>query len=313
LRSFAYVGKGRRIIFLRATVDRGSIATRRGSRELHDERARATVTTEPTSSPDSVASLLALAHTLADRAGAAILPYFRQHLAIENKGGAAGFDPVTEADKAAERAMREHLAATAPAHGIIGEEYADTLGGGRFRWVLDPIDGTKGFITGLPTWGTLVGLLEGEEPVLGLMDQPYVGERFWSSPEGAHLRRPDGSTVGLATRPCSGLREAVLSTTHPALFGEANGEAYARLRSQVRLERLGADCYAYCMVAAGQIDLVVEAGLQPHDVVALIPIIERAGGVVTTWDGDPATAGGRIVAAGDRRLHAEAMRVLTSV
>jgi myo-inositol-1(or 4)-monophosphatase len=173
------------------------------------------------------------------------------------------------------------------------------------------VDGTRGFITGLPTWGTLIGLELDEQPLVGVMDQPFVGDRFLGSPLGAELRsisRAGERRVPLRTRPCAALGEALLSTTSPELFATpADHAAFDRLRGEVRLTRYGGDCYAYCMLALGLIDLVVESGLKPYDIVALIPIIERAGGVVTTWDGGPARKGGRIVAAGDPRLHEAAL------
>jgi myo-inositol-1(or 4)-monophosphatase len=254
---------------------------------------------------------LALAHVLADLAGKAVRPYFRKPLSIEDKGGVHGFDPVTAADKAAERAIRRHLGKVEPDHGIIGEEFAARKGAGRYNWVIDPIDGTKAFIMGSPLWGTLIGLMDGETSVLGVMDQPFTGERVWSSPRGTHWRLPDGKTKRVKTRACSQLKDAVLTTTSPDLLtGAKDQEAFQRLKSRVRLARYGGDCYGYCLVAAGHVDLVVETGLKPHDVVALIPIIERAGGRMTTWEGQSAEKGGRIVAAGDAKTHEAALRVL---
>jgi len=260
---------------------------------------------------ESYDDLLAVAHRLADVSAEAILRQFRKRLTVENKAGKGSFDPVTAADRAAERAIRKHLKEALPAHGIVGEEYGTIAGDGRHSWVIDPIDGTRGFITGLPTWGTLVGLLDNGEPLLGLMNQPYVRERFWSARKASYMRDPEGNVSRIKSRACGRIGDAILSATSPELFSRADAEAYNRVRSAVRSVRFGADCYAYCMVAAGHIDLVVECGLQPYDVVALIPLIERAGGVMTTWDGKPATDGGRIVAAGDPRLHAQALRLLS--
>jgi myo-inositol-1(or 4)-monophosphatase len=181
--------------------------------------------------------------------------------------------------------------------------------------VLDPIDGTRAFILGMPLWGTLIGLehgaVDGATPVLGVMNQPFTGERFWSDGRAAAWRRGEGPAVPLATRDCARLADAALTTTHPGLFVDpADRAGFAALEHAARLTRYGGDCYAYCLLAAGFIDLIVEAGLKPYDVVALIPIIESAGGIVTTWDGRPANAGGRILAAGDARVHAEALAVL---
>jgi len=256
-------------------------------------------------------TLLDFAHALADISGAIIRPYFRKPLAVANKAGKGAFDPVTEADRAAERAMRKALTERWPGHGLIGEELGSTDAGARFRWVLDPIDGTRAFIMGSPLWGTLIGLLDGEEAMLGLMDQPITGERFWSGAAAAHFRNGSGKPRRLKTRACTSLGDATLTTTHPDLFAKGReADGFARLAARVRMTRYGGDCYGYCLLAAGFVDLVVEAGLKTHDVVALIPIIERAGGRITTWDGGPAIEGGRVVAAGDARLHAQALAIL---
>ena len=252
------------------------------------------------------------AHALADRAGAAVLPHFRRRLAVANKAGPGGeYDPVTVADRAAERAMRAAIAKAFPDHGIVGEEFAPRAGAGAHQWVLDPIDGTRAFIMGSPLWGTLIGLVEDGVPILGLMDQPFTRERFWAAGGRAHLRGPDGRTRRLRTRACAGLAEAVLTSTHPDLFqSQPEAAAFARVKRRARLTRFGGDCYGYCLLAAGFVDAVVEAGLKPHDVIPLIPIVEGAGGQIATWDGKPALDGGRILATGDRRVHAEALALL---
>ena len=265
-----------------------------------------------TRSRRSLLSYVAFAHGLADLAGAAILPHFRRPLAVTNKAGSgAGYDPVTVADRAAERAIRAAIARQFPDHGIIGEEFAPQAGASPYQWVVDPIDGTRAFIMGSPLWGTLIGLIEDGVPVLGLMDQPFTRERFWAAEGQARLRGPDGGTRRLKARKCPGLAEAVLTSTHPDLFGsrpEAAG--FARVKKRARMTRYGGDCYGYCLLAAGFVDVVVEAGLKPHDVVALIPIIEAAGGQITTWDNKTALHGGRILATGDRRVHEEALALL---
>ena len=256
-------------------------------------------------------TLLDFAHALADISGAVIRPYFRKPLNVANKAGKGAFDPVTEADRAAERAMRKALEKRWPEHGLIGEELGTSGEDARFRWVLDPIDGTRAFIMGSPLWGTLIGLLDGEEAILGLMDQPYTGERYWSGAKATHFRSGAGKPQKLKTRACASLNDATLTATHPDLFAKGReADGFARLAARVRMTRYGGDCYGYCLLAAGFVDLVVEAGLKAHDVVALIPIIERAGGRITTWDGGPAIEGGRIVAAGDTRLHEQALAVL---
>jgi myo-inositol-1(or 4)-monophosphatase len=254
---------------------------------------------------------LDFAHALADLSGSAILPYFRRALVVKDKSGGAGFDPVTAADRAAERTMRKAIAQRFPDHGILGEEFAAVAGAGRYQWVLDPIDGTRAFIMGSPLWGTLIGLVDSGTPVLGLVDQPFTRERFWGNSGTARLRGPDGKTRRLKTRACSNLADATLTSTHPDLFANPRERAaFGRLASRARLTRYGGDCYGYCLLAAGFVDIVVESGLKAHDVAALIPIIEGAGGQITTWDNKPALHGGRIVATGDARLHKEALALL---
>lgn len=247
---------------------------------------------------------------LATVSGQAILPFFRTSIAAEDKSRGGAFDPVTEADRASEAAMRQLIKRTFPTHGIIGEEFGPERADAEYVWVLDPIDGTRAFIAGLPTWGTLIGLSRNGRPVFGMMHQPFTGERFFGDGGSATFRGPGGERR-LLTRRCTSLREAVISTTSPRLFAGEELRAYDRVESVARLARYGCDCYAYCMLAAGHIDLVVESGLKPHDIVALIPIIEGAGGIVTAWDGGSAAEGGRIVAAGDRRVHAAAVELLS--
>lgn len=261
----------------------------------------------------SAGTLLDFAHELADAAGKAILPHFRRRLTVDNKASDGGYDPVTAADRAAERVVRKLVKGRFPAHGFEGEEYGDEAMEQPMRWVVDPIDGTRAFVLGLPVWGTLIGLTRDGEPALGVMDQPFTRERFWASARGAYFRDPDGRQRRLKTRASPHMADAMMTTTHPDLF--APGEerkAFERVKGIVRACRYGGDCYTYCLLAAGHIDLIVEAGLKPYDVTALVPIVERAGGIITTWDGAPASRGGRIVAAGDAKLHAEAMRVLKS-
>ena len=258
----------------------------------------------------SLTSLLDVAHVLADRAGAEILPFFRKGVAAENKAK-IGFDPVTAADMAAERVIRKILAQACPDHGIVGEELGESSGAGRYTWVIDPIDGTRAFLTGYPLWGVLIGLMDGEHAVLGLMDQPFTGERFWATPKGAFMRIGAGKEHPIKTRACNSLEQAVLASTAPEMFKTREEKAgFAAVSNAVRMTRFGGDCYAYAMLAAGNIDIVVEAGLKAVDIVALIPIIERAGGRITTWDGKAATSGGRIVAAGDPKIHAAALKLL---
>ena len=246
---------------------------------------------------------------LATVSGETVLPFFRTALSIDNKGGPGGFDPVTAADHAAETAMRTLIRRSFPSHGIIGEEYGEERADAEYVWVLDPIDGTKSFISGMPAWGTLIALLRAGEPVFGMMNQPFIRERFSGDGAKAHYRGPAGAR-DLRVRACAELAEAVLFTTSPLLMNAGDRELFGRVEQTVRLSRYGGDCYAYCMLAAGHVDLVIETGLKPYDVLPLVPIIAGAGGVITTWDGGAPNGGGRIVAAGDKRLHAAALEML---
>jgi myo-inositol-1(or 4)-monophosphatase len=263
----------------------------------------------------------AFVERLAQISGEVILPFFRSAIGAEDKSGGGLFDPVTEADRAAEAAMRRLIGQTFPAHGVIGEDYGQDRPDADYVWVLDPIDGTKSFISGMPTWGTLIGLMHYGRPVYGMMSQPFTRERFYGDGKRAKLRTlaathgdappSEWTTRTLHTRARTALAEATLVTTSPLLIRDpADREAYLRVERKVRLPRYGGDCYGYCALAAGFVDLVIETNLKPHDVVALTPIIEGAGGIITTWDGEPSATGGRILAAGDMRVYDEAKRLL---
>ncbi|SOB99551.1 histidinol phosphatase-like enzyme (inositol monophosphatase family) [Rhodobacter sp. JA431] len=261
------------------------------------------------------ADLLSTAEALAEAAREATLAHFRPQggIGAENKL-TSGFDPVTVADRAAEAAMREILATRRPQDGIWGEEYGVTKGTSGFTWVLDPIDGTRGYLSGTPTWGVLIALSEEGEskpgaPLMGVIDQPYIGERFVGGFGTARVTGPMGQAE-LRARAGGDLAQAVLFSTFPEVGTAEEGAAFARLAKQVKLTRYGTDCYAYALLAAGQIDLVVEAGLQPYDVAAPIAVIEAAGGLVTDWAGGPAYEGGRVLAAANAEIHAAAMAVL---
>lgn len=251
---------------------------------------------------------------LADRASETILPFFRTALAAEDKNAGGAFDPVTEADRAAESALRRLIIETFPHHGIIGEEFGSVREDAEYIWVLDPIDGTKSFIAGLPTWGVLIGLLHKGVPTYGTLVQPFTRERFTGDGRGAVWRGPgpDGKAIErkLVARLCDDIARATLLTTSPLLFPEQKLEAFRRVESKVRLSRYGGDCYAYAMVAAGHADCVIESGLNIYDIAPLIPIIEGAGGVVTTWDGGDASQGGDIIASGCADLHEAALKLL---
>jgi histidinol phosphatase-like enzyme (inositol monophosphatase family) len=246
----------------------------------------------------------------AHAAGAAILPHFRAPIAVDDKATRGGdYDPVTEADRAAESAIRTMIQQTYPDHGILGEEHGVVNADSRFRWVIDPIDGTRAFISGLPVWGTLVGLTIDGDAVAGMMSQPFTNELFYATDSGAHYEGPGGPRI-LKTRATPRLSDATLFTTTPSLYRGDKRAIYDRLEARVRLPRYGTDCYAFAMVAAGHADIAVDPGMQPYDIVGLIPIIEKAGGVVTTFDGGPAENGGDIIAAANRELHAAAVEVL---
>lgn len=250
--------------------------------------------------------LAAFMERLADAATAAIMPHFRAAVSVENKW-AEGFDPVTIADRAGETAMRSLIAEAYPHHGILGEEHGDHQLDAEHVWVLDPIDGTRAFITGLPTWGTLIGLSRKGRAHLGMMAQPFIGERFLGDGKSAYCLAPEGGSAPqkqlIRSRRCDRLEDALMCTTDPRLFVGAEKPVYEKIERSARNTRYGTDCYGYCMLAAGQVDLVIETGLKPYDVVALIPIVEGSGGVMTDWTGGPADKGGRIVASGDPRLH----------
>ncbi|MCC6008715.1 MAG: inositol monophosphatase family protein [Rhodobacteraceae bacterium] len=254
-------------------------------------------------------ALVDTARALADAARVAILPHFRgPRLAAENKR-AGGFDPVTEADRGAERAMRDILAIRRPDDGILGEEFGPKEGLSGLTWVLDPIDGTRAFISGTPTWGVLVAVSDMSGPIFGIVDQPHIGERFEGGLGVSQLVGPRGAQP-LGVMPASGLDGATLFTTFPEVGTPDEGAAFARLSRAVRLTRYGMDCYAYALLAAGQIDLVVEAGLQPYDIHAPIAVIEAAGGLVTDWRGGSAAGGGQVVAAASPALLEAALEYL---
>jgi len=259
----------------------------------------------------TLAELEAFLRELLLAGGPLTLRHFRRPIGIDNKkAGQGGYDPVTEADRGAETAIRDLIAARYPQHGIYGEELGHEPGSAGLTWVIDPVDGTRAFITGQLHWGILVGLHDGERPVLGGMHQPFTGELFTGGPGGAWWER-GGARHALAARACASLDAAVLCTTTPDMFTTtAEREAFTRLERAVRLRRFGGDCYAYCMLAHGLVDLVVEADLAPYDVQGLIPVVEAAGGVITDWEGGSAAHGGRVLAAGDPRVHAAAREVL---
>ena len=260
---------------------------------------------------NSAAALWRTAHALADAARPITLRHFRAHdLAADNKLS-EGFDPVTAADHAAEDAMRAILAEARPHDGILGEERGHQPGTSGLTWVIDPIDGTRGYLSGTPTWGVLIALSDASGPVLGVIDQPYIGERFWGGLGQAFVEGPTGRAA-LRCRPARPLEQATLFTTFPEIGTEAQRAAFDSVAGRARLVRYGMDCYAYALLAAGQIDLVIEAGLHPYDVQAPIAVIEAAGGLVTDWQGRPVHHGGEVIAAANPEIHAAALELLNA-
>jgi len=257
-----------------------------------------------------LSATLAFAEQAILQAGEIALRYFRRPLQVDNKLAAGAFDPVTRADREVEACLRASLRERFPSDSVLGEEAGRHDGESQRTWVIDPIDGTKAFISGFPTWGVLLGLVEGDRVLAGLMHQPFTGELFSGSANGSTLLR-QGQRSRLQTNPAVELPEAILYCTHESMFaGQDHLDAFRRVAAKVRLQRFGGDCYAYCMLAQGLIDLVIEDTLQPYDIIPLIPIIEGAGGVVTSVTGGPAVAGGFVVAAANARLHRQAMDLL---
>lgn len=255
--------------------------------------------------------VLRVGHLLADAARRETLAHFRTpDLSADNKW-AEGYDPVTIADRAAERAMLDILAKERPDDAVLGEEYGAVSGSSGLTWVLDPIDGTRGFVSGTPTWGVLIALGDSDGPFFGIIDQPYIGERFIGGPGHAILIGPTG-THNLQTRKPRDLSMATVFTTFPEVGAPSEGAAFACVSEKARLTRYGMDCYAYALVAAGQVDLVIEAGLQAYDIQAPIAVVQAAGGIVTDWQGGPAHQGGRAIAAANAEIHAQALEILKS-
>lgn len=245
---------------------------------------------------------------LADAAKAETLPRFRSPLAVTDKGGQF-YDPVTEGDQMAETAIVKLIEAQFPDHGILGEEHGSKGLDREFVWVIDPIDGTRAFISGVPVWGTLIGLYQNGRARMGLIDQPFNGERWFADGEKSTYRGASGERV-LKTSACDSVSNAILFTTSPHLFEGADEARYRSVERKARLFRYGCDCYAYALLASGHVDLVVESQLKPYDVAGIIPVVEQAGGIMTTWDGGRPEQGGYIIAAATEKLHAEALEML---
>jgi len=249
---------------------------------------------------------------MADAARQVILPHFRSKLLKVKSKSNNGFDPVTIADKSAEKAMRNVLKERRPSDSVFGEEYGELEGQGQYRWVLDPIDGTRAFIAGAPTWGVLISVeKKGYGPIFGLIDQPYIQERFFGGIGLSEVLTQSGRNT-LKTSNVEKIEDAILLSTFPEIGTKKEFNSFKKLSNIAKLTRYGLDCYGYALVAMGTADLVIEAGLNSYDIQAPASVIEAAGGVVTTWDGKPAFDGGRIVAASNKRLHLQALDYLNS-
>lgn len=262
-------------------------------------------------SEPEIVELTLFAEKLAAAAETVTLPHFRTGISVEAKEGHfTSFDPVTEADRGAETLIRQLITQHYPDHGVLGEEHGAKAGSSPLTWVLDPIDGTRSFISGIPLWGTLIALNDGAYPTIGVMAQPYLGEIFVGRPGLAELVR-NGERRKLSTSKVTQLGNAILGCTDPEMFtSDIERAAFRELTTGTRLRRLGGDCYFYCMLAAGGIDIVVESRLEPYDIQALIPIIEGAGGVITSWTGEDCQNGGKVVAAATPELHTAALKIL---
>lgn len=261
--------------------------------------------------PGELDRLLALAERLAETSAPIIRQWFEAGTAVEDKPDAS---PVTRADREAEAAMRELIAAECPEHGIIGEEHGTERGEADYIWVLDPIDGTKAFITGRPWFGTLIALTHQARPILGVIDIPLLGLRWFGAAGRPTLLRRDGKASEVRTRSCTSLEAAILSATSPDMFEGAAMAAFERLSGSVKYRLFGGDCFAYGTLADGRLDLVIEAGMGIYDFMALVPVIEGAGGRITDWDGRALSlaSGDRVLAAGDPALHGGALGLITA-
>ena len=248
----------------------------------------------------------------AENAGQIALKYFRSAVSVDDKPGKQGFDPVTIADKEIKTCLRQAIIQKYPGHAIVGEEEEDVTGSDDYKWFLDPIDGTRSFISGSPLWGILIGLVQAKNYHVGVMHQPYLQETFYGSSAGTFLKRGD-ATEQISTRDVNQLGKATLYCTHPSIFSsQIDLERFNKVAEQCQLMRFGGDCYGYCLLALGSIDLVIEADLQAYDIIPLIPIIEAAGGLITDWQGNNLTDGGNVIAAGNVQLHEQALKILNS-
>ncbi len=257
-----------------------------------------------------ISKLIPFIHHLADISAEAIMPSFRKGIVVIHKAGVHDFDPVTEADRAGEAVIRKAINAQYPDHGIVGEEFGSENEDAEYVWVIDPIDGTRSFISGVPVWGTLIGLYKDGKPFIGMMNQPFTQERYWSdgtTSYSAYLKKEQEIKV----RSVTDIEQATLLSTGLDFFPEEYERVlFEKVQQRAKLTRFSYDCYGYCMLASGQVDLVVEAGLNIYDIAALIPIVENAGGIVTNWTGGDPSQGGQILASGCEALHEKALKVL---
>ena len=255
---------------------------------------------------ETIESLRENAIAAATAGGQETLKWFRQPIGVENKAAGTGFDPVTAADKACERVIREHIQAQFPDHAIRGEEF-DDVGSSEWTWLIDPIDGTRAFISGFVHWGVLLGLLHNDKPYLGVMAQPFLGEVFVGDGQNASYMR-SGKSAEMHTRKTQNLGDATFATTDPRLFEKwGDQRVLESIESQVRLVRYGTDCYQYAMIALGQLDLVVENVLKPWDILPLVPIVRGAGGVITNWLGGDDLSDGYVVASANQAIQDQAL------
>ncbi len=257
----------------------------------------------------------AFTERLSDAARQETLPLFRATLAVDNKRARDGFDPVTEADRNAEKAIRALIEETYPDHGILGEEWGTKDSQSDYTWVLDPIDGTRSFISGTPLWTTLIGLRYQTSPVLGVIDQCFIGERFAGISTDHHKKawyERAGVKTEMFTSQCRSLKDAIITCTTPEMFSAAEHTAYRNIEAKTKLARYSMDAYGYGLLAMGRLDLVIESDLQSYDVQPLIPVVEGAGGIITDWRGESAAQGGQVIAAATPELHAEALSLLKS-
>ncbi len=274
---------------------------------------------DDTLSTADINTYLSFANRLADASATITLPLFRALTTISNKETNGSYDPVTEADIEAERIMRDMIIKNFPQHSILGEEFGTTENHSDFKWVLDPIDGTRSFITGKPLWGSLIALCYKNRPFLGIMDQPFTQERFIGVYDNTHtgtslsfLRHKELETP-LFTHSCSVLSDAILATTSPVYFDDTSTPIWQNISQQARFVSYGGDCYNYAMLATGHIDAIIEQSVHVYDIFALIPLIESAGGIISNWQGTPFKAGDNVLACGDATLHKYLLNILSKV